>query len=205
MNIQLPAKELTLAIKICLKVAPKNDVRYFLNGVHFDCSEDHIHLVATDGHRLVWLKFGYAVGDQGGVDVPSTFVLRRHDLEVILKAMGTTKGLNEPITINVKDDGEYSATDGDLGISGKIIDGKYPDWRKIAHGDWSDHGAETPEDGIGIQARYLADAMNIVSMAGQTHSGVSMKFKGELDPIYIEVYDKLTFMDAGMVISPMKK
>ena len=30
----------------------QQDVRYFLNGMLFEITEDHLHTVATDGHRL---------------------------------------------------------------------------------------------------------------------------------------------------------
>ena len=46
--MQIPYK----ALKAISLFAPKNDIRYCLNGVLLDSTGDEVRLVATDGHCL---------------------------------------------------------------------------------------------------------------------------------------------------------
>lgn len=63
-------------LKLLLKTAAKQDVRFFLNGIYFDSENNN--LVSTDGHRLAILNVKYS---------NSNFILSRNAVNAISKSV----------------------------------------------------------------------------------------------------------------------
>lgn len=113
-------------IKALIKIAPKQDVRYYLVGMLIDVRAADVTLVATNGHALlaVPLPADALEGDQ----VPGQYIIGRDALEAVkpVKVGRTTL----PISIGIGADGAITIT-GATTATAKLIDGRYPDWRRV--------------------------------------------------------------------------
>ncbi len=190
MNYQDLYKMLTA----CYAIAPKNDCRYYLNGVHFKSMPTGYTVEATDGHRLVQFKSESIV--QGGeVDV----ILDGKHVKLLIdkiKAMGYHKtDLNEVFITGIKD----NQIDFNLG-SVETISGKYPDCERVI---WKDESKGTRE--IGMDARYLADIVKVtkpfISMKPQP---VKLEFKGSNSSVRVTFNTNVDGLKSVLVIMPCR-
>lgn len=137
-------------LKAAITHAAKNDIRYYLNGVHIERHSDGtVVIVATDGHRmLVGLTKRAEPGE------PWTAILPCDGVKRALVGAGKA-----PLTLTIDTDekGRNGLPLIQLGdISLEQIDGKYPDWRRVYHTD----KANTPALAHWLNPLYLADARN---------------------------------------------
>ena len=99
------------------------DVRYYLNGLMLELEGNKICFVATDGHRLAYasrtLKQDY--GDKKQVIIPRKAV---HELFRLLSDS------DEPVQIKVGSN-HIQVIFGDLTLTTKLIDGRYPDYDRV--------------------------------------------------------------------------
>jgi hypothetical protein len=115
----------------CVDIAPKHDVRYYLQGVAF--FPEHGHMVATDGHRL----YRYEVGLPA---VGKPFIVHRSAVDLAVKAARALKA--ESVSVRFNPDGgqaghgAYLLTVGDMDrgpvlIGGRCIEGNFPDYKRV--------------------------------------------------------------------------
>ena len=127
-------------------VQAKDDVRYYLNGILIEKGPDNRPIiVATDGHRLV-----AAIDENGHCsdDMPDQVII---DFSAeTLRTVRLVKNLDQPLTIDIQPNsitagmivtaaiGEYAGKQFDkdtvraLFNGCTLIDGTYPDWRRIS-------------------------------------------------------------------------
>lgn len=96
------------------------ETRYYLMGIYFD--KDKNTLVATDGHRLGYIKQAW----QGELEESKIVKVTKAALSVI-------KGLKrlETIELNETEKG-LILSDGEQQVLLPFINAEYPDWRKIS-------------------------------------------------------------------------
>lgn len=144
-------------LRAALICASRDDVRYYLNGIALEVHKNRVIVLATDGHRLYAGRSSDWDFSIKGDKIPTiaTFIVPRAMIEQVLDA-GKNVG-----TIGVWTDGEQvELTRGNSKISGKLIDGRFPDWRRIApRGDCSNVVAQ-------FNARYLWDCYQIERVFG---------------------------------------
>ena len=105
--------------------ASKQDVRYYLNGIHINRE----HLEATDGHRAVRIDFK----DNAAVDVfddMEDMIIPRESVETLLKQL--TAGQKKKTTVDLVFNGMFYQ----LQVLDKMavfqpIDGRYPDVSRV--------------------------------------------------------------------------
>lgn len=132
-------KETSDALRYVLKAASRNPARYYLNGVFFDWSLSEGMVVATDGYRIhgfshkihatrekpkrrkVDGKMQTIVPNKGAI-VP-TFAMK-----IMLDIMEKQKRNSFELKFSGK---TFLAYLGNVTVSGKLIDGTYPDWRQV--------------------------------------------------------------------------
>ncbi|MGJ8686730.1 MAG: DNA polymerase III subunit beta, partial [Spongiibacteraceae bacterium] len=101
----------------------QQDVRYYLNGMLFEVSQDLLRAVATDGHRLAMATF------EGAVAV-------EQDAQVIVPRKGVVELArlliheDEPASLIVGTNHIRVATRG-FTFTSKLIDGKFPDYERV--------------------------------------------------------------------------
>lgn len=104
----------------------KEDIRYYLNGVKVEVHRAVAYLVATDGHRLAVARVEGSPADPWE---PCEAIIPGDALAVVLKSgSAAIKKLAVILTLD-GDSFEFNAC-GAI-TAGKLIDGKFPDWRKV--------------------------------------------------------------------------
>lgn len=125
--------------------AAKNDIRYYLNGVHVEVVKGAAFLVATNGHAMAWARHEVEGADDGVVFVPQA----AFSLISKAKALGSfTVSLGPTGTVEVRVGGNTLRVE-------DVEHYRYPDWRRIVPDlDWADlgNGGQTPS----VSATYLA-------------------------------------------------
>jgi DNA polymerase III subunit beta len=111
-------------IKALLTAAPKKDIRYYLNGICVDASKETVVLVATDGHMMLSFPVSAdAIEDR----INGQFIIDRVDLDAIKPAKAGKHTL--PLIIEVDDKG-YTISGATKAVN-TLVDGKFPDWRRV--------------------------------------------------------------------------
>jgi DNA polymerase-3 subunit beta len=108
----------TNELKALLVCAAKNDVRYYLNGVHFESSANGMIAAATDGHRLLCINLP-------AENAPG---IKNLIPRALIEAAVKTKSVYIEITI---DAGNVTLASAGQSISGSITDGVFPDYRRV--------------------------------------------------------------------------
>ena len=128
----------TNELKALLLCAAKNDIRYYLNGVHFESTPHGIIAASTDGHRLLCINLPNEQAEGIKALIPRALI------EAAIKTKAPT--------IDVMIEGA-NVTLSSMGqnVSGSITDGVFPDYRRVI-----------PEKVSGIQGNefnneYLVD------------------------------------------------
>jgi DNA polymerase-3 subunit beta len=111
-------------IKALLTAAPKKDIRYYLNGICVDASKETVVLVATDGHMMLCFPVSAdAIEDH----INGQFIIDRVDIDAI-KPMKAGKH-TLPLIIEVDEKG-YTISGATKAVN-TLVDGKFPDWRRV--------------------------------------------------------------------------
>lgn len=129
-----------------LKAASREETRYYLNGIYFDREE----IIATDGHRVHAFKFETKWPDKNkGAILPRKAVAMILDLVKELKAK----------TISIEfQDMSFICKVADVTISGNLVDGTFPEWKKVV----PDHPAENVTVFNPAEIKALMPALEIL-------------------------------------------
>lgn len=157
-------------IKALLLCTPKRDIRYYLLGVCIDArANGDVVLVTTDGHRML----AYPVATEAiEALAPGEYIIPREALESVKPAKFGRIML--PITIDIVT--APDAPDADrpgVTVKGKttatvtgatssvtpLIDGKFPDWRRVMPKTATGETAQ-------FNAEYIADFGKIAQLMG---------------------------------------
>lgn len=160
---------LGMMIKHTLDASAKNDIRYYLNGLLFEFEKNSASLsvVGTDGHRLAVDKAGITITEDAA---DTSFILPRKTVTIIKDACPDVETLTFTHYVNGTSAGSVQI---DLGngmcIVSKVIDGKYPEWRRVI-----------PEQSIAanVDASAMINAIDLVTVLadeGQHSMDMSLK------------------------------
>lgn len=123
LQLNLPQAELRHLIDKTGFSMAQQDVRYYLNGMLLEVSEDSLRAVATDGHRLATSISDAEVpaGSQHQIIVPR---------KGILELARLLQGGDAPVTL-VIGASHIRANVGDYTFTSKLVDGKFPDYQRV--------------------------------------------------------------------------
>lgn len=154
-------------IKSLLICAAKQDVRYYLNGVCVDARASDVTLVTTDGHRM--LAYPVAVDAIESL-APGQYIIPREALEAVKPCKAGRITL--PITIEIDvAHGRDNKITGATSTVTPLIDGKYPDWRRVMPAQVSGELAQYNCD-------YVGDFGRIAQLMGAKHPMVCINHNG---------------------------
>lgn len=164
-------------IKSLLLIAGKGDIRYYLNSVCVDArANGDVVLVATDGHRL--LAYPVAVDDIESL-APGEYVIPREALAAVKPAKGGKKSF--PITITTTPEKSVTII-GATTLTTPLVDGKFPDWRRVMPKSVSGEPAQ-------YDAEYVGDFGKVCLLLGSkfaapriNHNGAGAAAITNLDP-----------------------
>ena len=101
----------------------QQDVRYFLNGMLLEVDPDGVRTVATDGHRLAMCTLAQP---GAGTSVTQAIVPRKGVAEL----GRLVADAEEPVQISIGK-GHLRASQGEYSLTTKLVDGKFPEYRKV--------------------------------------------------------------------------
>lgn len=178
MKITLNAHSFVSAIKAALLFSAKNDVRYYLNGVHLVSCNGGFYIESTDGHKAMHVKIDRELPREFDVILPLDLCVAIAKIRIPKKERGiSTLGIViEGISIEVcHEDALYT---------GVLVGGRFPDINRImikpASGSFDDRG---------INTEYIIKAGKAMSiLANPKYHGVSLcGGQGAADIFYFEV------------------
>ena len=153
-------------IKALLLIAPKSDIRYYLNGVCVDVRAGLVTLVATDGHRLLAVP---VAADNVEDARNGEFIIPRDTLEAVKPAKYGK--IAAPITLDfpMPNPGALQSVTitGATTATATVVDGRYPDWRRVMP-------ATASNEPVQFNSEYLASFGKIGELLGaSTKTGVT--------------------------------
>ncbi len=122
-KLDLPQKELKRLIDATAFAMAQQDVRYYLNGMLIELSEEGLKAVATDGHRLALA--GIAI-KTGVTEKRQPIVPRKGVLELVRLLADTEEHCSLIFGEN-----HVRASVGHFTFTSKLIDGKFPDYQRV--------------------------------------------------------------------------
>ncbi len=101
----------------------QQDVRYYLNGMLFEVTAQHLRVVATDGHRLAM----QTMPAHANVDSPLQVILPRKGVIELARLL---TGDEESVAV-VFGRNHVKARTMDYTFTSKLVDGKFPDYNRV--------------------------------------------------------------------------
>jgi DNA polymerase-3 subunit beta len=176
------------------------DVRYYLNGIALEIGATESRLVATNGSMLGCIRI---VSEQPEVAAPLTNIIIPNDLLKSIKPSGMveitigdleTKDNGKGEQVPVSNSRPITLTYAGVSISGKTLDGVFPDFRRVIPSKVSGQPAQFDPRFIGT----LAKAWSIIHGGKGLHL-VGIGFNGT-DAALID----LAYEDFTGVIMPLR-
>jgi DNA polymerase-3 subunit beta len=122
-EFDIPQQQLKRLIDKTHFAMAQQDVRYYLNGLLFEFSENMIRVVATDGHRL-------ALSDvelETGVSELQQVIVPRKAVMELARLLDNS---DEPVKVQLGSNHIRLVT-GELSFITKLIDGRFPDYQRV--------------------------------------------------------------------------
>lgn len=116
----VPSQPLKKALQQVVIAASNDDTRPVLTGVYFHTFKGDLYVVATDSYRLAERKIS-ALGEEVSLLIPASAI------QDLLRIMGDS----EDTVAVTHDDQQVLFTIGDVELVTRLIDGSYPDYRKL--------------------------------------------------------------------------
>ena len=175
-------------------ISPKNDIRYYLNGVLIEITDKGRFYAATDGHKMVVIREA-----RQELDVNGHYILPR---DVILSIKLTKRPALDIAEFN-SENGKASIKYNGTEINFSLCDGKFPEWRRVIPVSTSGEIAQFNPDYL-ASIRDCAEAtIGINGYSGLTlfHNGNSASLYQANSPDFIGVIMPLRINKAD-VFSP---
>ncbi|MEM7218348.1 MAG: DNA polymerase III subunit beta [Pseudomonadota bacterium] len=122
LSLELAWNELKRLIDQVGFAMAQQDVRYFLNGMLFEVDPEGVRTVATDGHRLAMCRLA-----RGGLDGSAQAIVPRKGVGELARML---VDIDEPVQVTIGK-GHLSASQGAVSLTTKLVDGKFPDYKKV--------------------------------------------------------------------------
>ena len=122
-SFEVPQKKLKTLIDQTQFAMAQQDVRFYLNGLLFDVSDEILRTVATDGHRLALCELAAELNikDNQQVIIPRKGVLELNRL---------LNDSEDPARVQIGSNHIRVETD-EISFTSKLIDGRFPDYQRV--------------------------------------------------------------------------
>lgn len=124
-RVEIAGSDLARIVSSVVKAAEATGgARYFLEGVLLQVAEGRLHAVATDGHRL----HTCSVAAPASMILPEGIIVPTKAAKEIVR-LGLKAG-DHPVIFETSDRA-FSITADNERLASKLIDGTYPEWRRV--------------------------------------------------------------------------
>lgn len=110
-------------LRALMAVAPKKDIRYYLNGVHIETGDFGAIGVATDGHILVVVRLDETPRPESVIFAPNCWKLAGIKDESVALTYSLTNGESSLARCTLDHSGGQ--------LVATVDDRKFPDWRRV--------------------------------------------------------------------------
>jgi len=124
LNFNMPQKTLKKLVDATSFAMAQQDVRYYLNGMLLELSQNRVRTVATDGHRLAMSSQSV---DALGVEERRQVIVPRKGILELNRLMSDSDDLVE-ISLGTN---HLRAKTAAFTFSSKLVDGKFPDYERV--------------------------------------------------------------------------
>ena len=122
-TISLPQKQLRRLLEKTMFCMAQQDVRYYLNGLLFEISNNRLRTVATDGHRMSLADVDVSNSINGEKQV----ILPRKGVQEMIRFLEDS---DQTVEIQIGANHMRASLNG-LVFTSKLIDGRFPDYNKV--------------------------------------------------------------------------
>lgn len=148
------------AIGRCRAAVSTEETRYYLNGVYFHTDAKRLKAVATDGHRLACID----VGEAGPLNGMAGAIVPRKTVDVLSKLLA---GCTVPVRVEIGET-KVQFTIGDTVLASKLIDGTFPDYKRVI---------PQPTAFVEVEVDPLAQAIDrVATIASDRGRAMRLKF-----------------------------
>ncbi|PIQ42882.1 MAG: DNA polymerase III subunit beta [Gammaproteobacteria bacterium CG11_big_fil_rev_8_21_14_0_20_46_22] len=123
-SFNLPEADLKSLIDHTAFAMAQQDVRYYLNGMLFELAKDHIHMVATDGHRLALSDFA----EKTSVKEAMSVIVPRKGVMELSRLLNSQEDHRLQVHLNIN---HIHIAHERFQFTSKLIDGKFPDYKRV--------------------------------------------------------------------------
>ena len=121
-SFELPQSQLKDLIEATGFAMAQQDVRYYLNGMLFEISKEHLRLVATDGHRLAMSELSLE-----GMESDRQLILPRKGVIELSRLLSDE---SQDISMSLGQN-QIRASMPEYTFTSKLVDGNFPDYRRV--------------------------------------------------------------------------
>lgn len=151
-------------------ISPKAEIRYYLCAVQFEVTDTGRYYVATDGHKLVAIREARQNGDING-----EYLIPRD----VIMGIKLDKKYKVEIAEFQCDNGKASITYCGTETRFGLVDGKFPDWRRVIPATTSGELAQYNPDYL-VSVRDCA----VATIGIGKYSGLYMAHNGNSAGLY---------------------
>jgi len=123
-RIVLKEKDLKFVIDKTHFAMAQQDVRYYLNGMLLDLSNDIFRTVATDGHRLAMAELAMP----SGTEISTQIILPRKAIIELTRLLSES---DDDVTIEIGSNHIRLIFKNGVVFTSKLIDGRFPDYQRV--------------------------------------------------------------------------
>lgn len=188
----MQAAQLKQALDKTIFCMANQDIRYYLNGIMLSIFNQQLKLVGSDGHRLS--VYEYTIAQETGIEL--RIIIPRKGVIELVRLLD-----NEEQEVKI----EFSRSNirvviDNLVFSAKLVDSKYPDFRKVF--------SQAFNSPIHVQKEVLKDALTRVAiLSNEKFKGVELVVDGKTiqistnNPEHEEADEEITIEYLGQPLS----
>jgi DNA polymerase-3 subunit beta len=170
---RLKQEVLAMLLRQVTYAQSRDETRFVLNGVLLQFKEGHLTAVATDGRRLAWARhpLGAETPAEAAFILPAAFVA----------TLGRMLGIGQEVALQFSErrcafrlatDADGSGLVGDLELSSKLVEAKYPDFTQVLPKEQAarvEFDRTTLQNAIHRAALVCSDKANTVALHFAPH------------------------------------
>ncbi|MBK1780090.1 DNA polymerase III subunit beta [Advenella sp. WQ 585] len=128
LSLTMPQRTLRKLFNMVHFAMAQQDIRYYLNGMLMVFEEGMVRTVATDGHRLA-----HTAETVEGINERHEVIVPR---KTVLEMQRLLDESDEPVIIDLAA-GQIRFTFGDVELISKLVEGKFPDFKRVIPTDYT--------------------------------------------------------------------
>ena len=124
-QIVVPAETLHKAMRASAFSMAQQDVRFYLNGMLLEITQERLCCIATDGHRLAWSE----VHTDASPETPVRAIIPRKSVGELTRLLGSAAS-DSSVSLHLTEQ-QLQATLDEVRLTTRLVDGRFPDYNRV--------------------------------------------------------------------------